>query len=532
MNDEPDWFLTPAERGNPASAIDRRNPDQAAWTTGNLITPLVHGRVYFERLVGCLRELRPGDRMWFTDWRGDEDQVLTSDGTRLGDLLVELASRGVEIRGLLWRSHTKAIGYHAEEHTELAERVNGAGGRVMLDERVRRAGSHHQKMVILRHPGRPASDVAFVGGIDLCHGRCDDLGHHGDAQPEEMDPAYGPTPAWHDVQTEVRGPAVGDIAMTFWERWNDRTPLERRTPWNRIRASLGRQPVRPERIGPLDPDPPPVGEASVQVLRTYPAKTPPFPFAPMGERSIAREYHKAFARARRLVYVEDQYLWSGEIADLYVDALQRNPDLHVIAVVPRVPDRNGAISGPAHRIGQLEVLQKVQDAGGGRMAVYDLENEAGTPIYVHAKVVVIDDVLAAVGSDNMNRRSWTHDSEVSLAILDGERDDREPLDGAGLGDGARRFARDLRLQLMREHLGTDSDEGLMDPADAFSTFARSAAALEAWHAAGRVGARPAGRLRPHHLRDLHPWEVWAAPLYRLLLDPDGRPGSLRRAAEF
>lgn len=171
MSSERDWFLTPDERGNPASAIDRHNPGGMAWTTGNLVTPLVHGGDYFERLVGCLRELQAGDRMWFTDWRGDDDQVLTPDGTRLGNLLVELASRGVEVRGLLWRSHPKAMGYHSEEHTELAERVNEAGGRVMLDERVRRAGSHHQKMVILRHPGRPVSDVALVGGIDLCHGR-------------------------------------------------------------------------------------------------------------------------------------------------------------------------------------------------------------------------------------------------------------------------------------------------------------------------------------------------------------------------
>jgi phosphatidylserine/phosphatidylglycerophosphate/cardiolipin synthase-like enzyme len=532
MDGERDWFLLPGERGNADTAIDRRVPDGTAWTDGNAVTPLVHGRVYFERLVGCLRELRSGDRMWFTDWRGDEDQVLTPDGTRLGDLLVELASSGIEVRGLLWRSHSKAIGYQAEEHVKLADRVNEVGGRVMLDERVRRAGSHHQKMVILRHPGRREQDVAFVGGIDLCHGRGDDERHLGDPQPEEMDPAYGPTPAWHDVQTEVRGPAIGDIAMTFWERWNDPTPLDRRTPFNRMRAAFGRQPVRTEPIGALDPDPPPAGRASVQVLRTYPDKTPEYPFARDGERSVAREYHKAFARARRLVYVEDQYLWSAEVAELYGEALRRNPDLHVISVVPRVPDRNGMFSGPAHRIGQLELLHRVREAGGDRMAVYDIENEAGTPIYVHAKVVIVDDVLAAVGSDNMNLRSWTHDSEISLAVLDEAHDDREPADPAGLGDGARSFARRLRLELMREHLQVPADDGLLDPLEAFDTFARSAAALEAWHRGGGVGARPAGRLRPHHLRELHPWEVWAAPLYRTLIDPDGRPRDLRRADAF
>ena len=422
MTGEHEWFLGPGERIEIASPLDERASEGRLWTPGNRVVPLVHGRRYFERLVPCLRELRAGDRMWFTDWRGDDDQVLSPDGTRLGDLLVELATAGVEVRGMLWRSHSKALGYHAERHLALAERVNEAGGRVMLDERVRRAGSHHQKIVILRHRGRPHLDVAFVGGIDLCHGRGDDEDHRGDPQPEEMDREYGATPPWHDVQAEVRGPAIGDIATTFLQRWNDPTPLERRTPWNRMRAVLGHQPVRTEPIGPLDPDPPPAGECAVQVLRTYPVKTPPYPFAPDGERSIAREYHKAFRRARRLVYVEDQYLWSAEIADLYVEALREVPDLHVIVVLPRVPDRNGGLTGPAHRIGQLEVLRRVREAGGGRMAIYDLENEIGTPIYVHAKVVVIDDVLAAVGSDNMNRRSWTHDSECSLAVLDDARD--------------------------------------------------------------------------------------------------------------
>ena len=175
-------------------------------------------------------------------------------------------------------------------------------------------------------------------------------------------------------------------------------------------------------------------------------------------------------RARSLIYVEDQYFWSEEIARSTRRRSRRAPELRIIVVVPRHPDRNGRISGPTNRLGQLTMMKHLAEAGGDRVAVYDLENEQGAAIYVHAKVVVIDDVLAMIGSDNMNRRSWTHDSELSIAVLDEQEDVREPRDPAGLGDGARRFARDLRLRLWREHLGATSDDGLVGPARGFERW--------------------------------------------------------------
>jgi hypothetical protein len=119
------------------------------------------------------------------------------------------------------------------------------------------------------------------------------------------------------------------------------------------------------------------------------------------------------------------------------------------------------------------------------------------PVYVHAKLCVVDDVWAAVGSDNFNTRSWTHDSELTAAVLDSELDGRAPIDPGGLGDGARRFARELRLAMMREHLGLDEDEDLLDPVQAADTVRKSAAELDAWHDNGRRGRRPAGFLRSH-----------------------------------
>jgi phosphatidylserine/phosphatidylglycerophosphate/cardiolipin synthase-like enzyme len=271
------------------------------------------------------------------------------------------------------------------------------------------------------------------------------------------------------------------------------------------------------------------------VLRTYPARRPSYPFAPAGERSIARAYRHVLARAERLIYVEDQYLWSDEVVTGFADALAANRELHLIAVIPHFPDQTGRLSLPMNLVGRQQALDLLNSAAPGRVAVYGIENHHGVPVYVHAKVCVIDDVWASIGSDNVNRRSWTHDSELSCAVIDELRDDREPRIIDRFGDGARSFARNLRLELAREHLDREpGDDGdLLDPGSAFAAFAHAAQQLQHWHDSGRAGPRPPGRLRPYRLQRLSPATMaWATPFYRVIADPDGRPRQLRRSRTF
>lgn len=514
-----DWLLSAAERGNTATRL-------RPWTEGNLVRPLVHGRPYFAALADALDDAGDGDLVLFADWRGDPDERV--DGTRtIAEVLSAASRRGALVKGLIWRSHLDQLRFSGDQNRNLSENINEDGGEVLLDQRVRPLGSHHQKFVVIRHPERPADDVAFLGGIDIAHSRRDDADHGGDPQTQPFAKWYGGSPAWHDVQVEIRGPAVREVEDVFRERWDDPAALSR-LPWQALPDMLRRLDRQASSLPPALPDPPAAGSCAVQLLRTYPNRWPGYPFAPDGERSAARGYAKVLRRARRLVYVEDQYLWSTAVARIFAEALRREPGLHLVVVVPRYPDQDGRLAVPVTELGHVQALEMVIEAGGDRVLVLDVENREGEPVYVHSKVCVVDDVWASVGSDNFNRRSWTHDSELTAAVLDREQDPREPRDPGGLGDGARTFARELRLELLREHLDRDGDEGLLDPAETVAAMRESAATLDAWYAQGRVGPRPPGRLRRHEVGHPPRWQRWlVTPLYRTVVDPDGRPPRMK-----
>jgi phosphatidylserine/phosphatidylglycerophosphate/cardiolipin synthase-like enzyme len=244
---------------------------------------------------------------------------------------------------------------------------------------------------------------------------------------------------------------------------------------------------------------------------------------------VARGFAKAIKRARSLIYLEDQYFWSIEIAKLLATELRRQPQLQLVMVVPRFPDKDGRVSGPPSRFAQQRAIDIVQAAGGDRVGIYDVQNDAGSPIYVHAKVCVIDDVWATVGSDNLNRRSWTHDSELSCAIIDSRIDQRAPRDPGGLGDQSRTFARDLRVALWAEHLGRAADDPeLLDCVGATDLWRRCSTSATSPATVDTESGRRVSRIRPHVIEPVsrgNRW--WASTVYRLVFDPDGRPLALR-----
>ncbi|GAB7007120.1 phospholipase D-like domain-containing protein [Nocardioides sp. AN3] len=526
MVEPADWLLTKSERANPETRLDDLHEGEAAWSTGNLVRPLIHGATYFRALHDALEATRRGDLVLFTDWQGDADERLTGEpGSEVVEVIARAHRRGAAVHGLVWRSHLDQTGFFATENRHLGEQLQRRGAEVLLDMRVRAGGSHHQKFVVIRHRDDPSRDVAFVGGIDLAHNRRDDANHGGDPQPQPLTKEYGAHPPWHDVQVSLQGPAVHDVETVFRERWCDPAPLSR-APWRRAADRIRGLDSSPDRLPEQTPPPPPAGEHIVQLLRTYPdlGVGRGYPFAPGGERSVARGYAKAVRRAERLVYVEDQYFWGHDVGRVFEEQLRAQPELRLIIVIPVVPDLDGLNRVP-QLLGRHRAIDQLVRAAPDRVAAYGLENHAGVPVYVHAKVCLVDDIWASTGSDNFSRRSWTHDSELTAVVLDED------------------YARDLRLTLAAEHLDRldeVADRGLaatmsdcLDPAGMFDAYADRADELDAWHASGRRGARPPGRLRRLPLPPLSAAQHrWAALPLDVLHDPDGRPPALRRADRY
>ena len=190
---------------------------------------------------------------------------------------------------------------------------------------------------------------------------------------------------------------------------------------------------------------------------------------------------KAIAQADRLVYVEDQYLWSDDVGEHFAAALRDKPDLRLVVVLPMVPDLEGVLAEVPQLYGRSRAMRTIIEAGGDRVAVFGLCNDAGLPIYVHSKTCVIDHRWASVGSDNLNRRSWTGDSEIACTVID----DRGDADQAAPEDA---FPRVLLRTLVAEHLGCEPDDVPEDPHELFD-------AMVAWPRPSTTGTATAAPTR-------------------------------------
>ncbi|HEX8241737.1 MAG TPA: phospholipase D-like domain-containing protein [Allosphingosinicella sp.] len=292
-----------------------------------------------------------------------------------------------------------------------------------LDSAHPREASHHQKIAVIDDA------LAFCGGIDITAERWDRR-EHLDDEPGRRRPTtrrrYDP---WHDATMAVDGAAalaLGDLARLRWEAATE-TRLER---------AGGGGDAWPEE---LEPD---FRDVDIAIARTRGAH---------GRWSQVREIEALFADlvagARRHVYIETQYFASRVVAEAVGRRLAEPDGPEFVVINPKTGFGwlDESVMGPA-RAELVKALDRKDRYG--RFRIYTPVTTGGADIYVHAKIMIVDDHVIRVGSANINNRSMGLDSECDVMI-----DCRLPGNESA-GPAIKR----LRADLIAEHLGTDPSE--------------------------------------------------------------------------
>jgi len=409
---------------------------------GNRVQPLVDGEPAFRRICEAIE--RAQHSVWGTVAFMDPEFRMPDGRGDLFDVLARAAERGLDVRVIFWRMDAipgfdpRSVFAGSAAHRAM---LGDRGGKLRARwDRARELFCQHQKSWLI-DAGR-ASEVAFVGGINLTPASVVAPGHLG------RDHGHV-----HDVYVELAGPCATDVHHNFVQRWNEAT--ERGVTdgcWPSATEACDLPfPIRASAEA---------GDVLAQVQRTVHAglyadatATPGgFSFAiEKGELSIHEQYATAIAAARHYVYLENQAFAQPEMIEAVHEALARGVDVTVLVPADAHPffkqRRQQPESRPFfERLGALGEHERFTLVG---IAAPD---PAGTlrNIYVHAKVALIDDAWATIGSCNVAPRSFFGDTELNLSFWSPD------------------VVRSLRVELLQEHLDLDTTE--QDERAAFARY--------------------------------------------------------------
>lgn len=325
-------------------------------------------------------------------------------------------------------------------------------------------------------------------GKDYSNPRVQDFYQLSEPYAEMYDRSKTPRMPWHDISMQVVGQPARDLTRHFVQRWNY--------------VLRGRKPTRPTPFLLPPPDYVPAdlealgltGTCEVQILRSASNWS-------LGleetEHSIMNAYCKMIEESEHFVYMENQFFITScetmnvkivnKIGDALVERAVRahnnGESWRCVIVIPLMPGFQNTVDAPdgtsVRLIMQCQFRSICRGEGSifGRLRSEGIEPEdyisfyslrswgkigprkmlVTEQLYIHAKVIIVDDRIALIGSANINERSMlgSRDSECAAVVRDTDML-YSTMDGEPYLVG--RFAHTLRMRLMREHLGLDVDE--------------------------------------------------------------------------
>ncbi len=321
-----------------------------------------------------------------------------------------------------------------------------------FDDRHPVGASQHQKFAVID------GHAAFLGGMDICAGRWDDRRHLA-KNPGRINPDGSGYEPYHDIQAYYTGPIAIKLSEIFKERWRALTGTE---------AELRPAGKKGPALKLKEDDGIPVKAGRVSLSRTL-AQT--FVGAEGPIREIRLLYMDAIEAAERLIYIENQYLSSYALFKALMNRMEAEgrAKLQVIIILPKKPQAFvEEVSVGAAQTHILNSLRKAAKKNGHSLGVYYSasfdEKGQEAPVYIHSKLMMVDDRFMTIGSANATNRSFGLDSELNASCEAAARKDYGLIESL----------RELRAGLLSEFCGIEKSpelyrvEGLVDYLDSLA----------------------------------------------------------------
>jgi phosphatidylserine/phosphatidylglycerophosphate/cardiolipin synthase-like enzyme len=409
---------------------------------GNDVVELIDGADTFRAMHAAIRTATgPGHYIYLLGWWLDLEEPLDPSvpGGRsvstVRSLLTAASQHRVQVRVMLWDQPGR------KNSAEVAFINTLANGAAVLDNHQdgpilgHLVGSQHQKQLVVK-----GSDglVGFCGGVDI---NCDRVKTKSACHKEVTDhvvvQASGASgnegQPLHDVHCRIAGPAAHDLLQVFIKRWHANDAHAR------LDAAKGA--LR----GLSEPLPRATGGALVRVGSTFNASATMLGTGKttFRVRTVQEILLTVIDNARRYVYIEEQYMISLCAAEAIKRVLEHVEHVTILIAPSEICDMPRRWEFRRRFLDHIctsPLCHKVTVVT--RAPTFDASGHAtfGPHTYIHAKMLIVDDEVAVIGSANMNRRGWEHDAEVVAAVAGPARD------GTSL-------ARRLRMRLWAEHLG-------------------------------------------------------------------------------
>lgn len=425
--------MSETEEEAPASAFEDDSVAPGVWRYAHVerASVIVDAEDYFALMQQAMLKAR--HRIMLVGWDFDTRIHLTHGRKwfqrpfrrkyprRLGSFLMWLGRHrdGLEIRILKWSLGVFQLFARGYMVVDIARMASAKAITFKFDTHHPVGCSHHQKIAVLD------DKLAVCGGIDMTQDRWDTREHKEKDRRRHRPHGrrYGP---WHDATMMLEGDAARVLSELSRARWQ----------------RAGGDPLSPVRIPDesLWPEKLPVQFENVElgIARTRAEHDGQPQINEIEELTLAQ-----IAGAKKFIYCENQYLTSRKIVDAIGARLKEGDPPEIVIVHPLTAD--GWLEQQAMDHARNCLVRGLTDLDqAGRFGLF-VPYTGDTSIYVHAKIMIVDDRVLRIGSANLNNRSMGLDSECDV-FIDCDRPGNDP---ACAGIAA------LRRSLLAEHCGLE-----------------------------------------------------------------------------